>query len=1168
MFADFNQFFPQYAVDADRLIVAVDGDASITASVVIKIPATFYGEKVTIATGTLVSVGMQCGTPDDSASGYVQAVVKNTGTLAGSFIADATFDSTLSAAPTSPFASQTTNPDPPADPDADTDTTAPDDSSAATYVVTSIQPCTVSLNPQETGTCLIQFSFSGPIDSNLIAHVTLKSGTIVNGRTDKVLSKADVGCLIGAEITDGSTFGSESYSDLYDPFGHVPYDPGDACTPYLCIFCSARDASDVFVCTFFWLIAAIVLLFFFVGTLFFLIWVYKKFFTIRLQAKAVKGLTSTSALLVLFAGQGASAASVSRPIGAHSIVLASMQPHAIDIATGVFTCATVLALGAFAAKNAKSIPTNALAFFAFSTAVVSLVSAQGIITDISSYQTFSAITDANGNTLVNDGGFVTTVTLDLSTAIQGGLSSTQFSSSITVVPNEDTGDSASPQTSGTVCTSNKNSTCQSTTPVQFTFSADQAVLNYGITPVEGFNNGYSQVPYNYYYNAVTEIVETTDVGVTSVDALTSAPDSVIGSGFCSLIASSYTGSQTPFPSPINVTAQFNDPDANMDHMRCPINAQPPMDTLNDNAPGAVEYLFSCQHFCTNPVYSTNCLTTLSITANFQPMQPMCKLWSIDAEPSLSADVKMTLTNPTNSINETVTLGTVTSGLQGAVGVTTPEGLAAFQIFGVSGGSSLGPSIGAYLVTCTSDGSDLNMVPEGMEQVGNSVPATSLSFNPYREIDTTDTNPGTCSFTGNPYANNNLMPEPCTIERMTGESDPFAMMFIVNNTDMASIGTLAAQLGVDRTLYAKGLSQLEFVDPTAAAIPMDSLIPLEQGGTGNFENFFTGVPLFGRGFLDLKSFTCCTVMSDQRTYQDNGFPPNGAIPPPFMPLSYKSHNRPGNIWTRTPPGGGAPLLLMEPSSRSYSIKATMTATIGAIEYRTAVPQGTIDGTLSSCRTLLGANIGVDGNINYQVCNENGQGKTANYQLSAQCGLASTFNTALGTFDQNQAPTAQVLPPSRLLEAVSPGECRNAKTDGALFFEMLASTEGVVNGTDSVFCVLSLDSEDTDVPSQMQLQSTVFQCGTQLVNSTASTDPYLYAPLDTTDPRPTALPTPTPSNSGLDLQTEEEVALIGFLTLIVLALVAIIVVACACFFRSRSLSKKLKNPKETKAKAAAQ
>lgn len=1150
---DFNNVQPQFAWDAGRMIEAIDGNAQVRFTVILRTTAAFHGEATEIATGVIVSAGMICGVPSNSGAGVISVLVKNTGTLAGNFIADAAFPATVSDAPSNNTASDAT-----ADPD---DTTAG-------YAAEDIVPCTVSLEPNQNGTCTIRFEFAGPVDTDLEVTISLTSGTVVAGEANKVLSTAQGSCLVGAEITSSGAFGSPSFSDLFDPSGRSPYqDSADCPAYYFCVFCTPQDIGGILWCVALWLTFAIALLWAIIGDCFCIKYMVDKYRVVNIQSAALKqkkrGINASSMVTMMLLISGVSASTGAPP--AHG--------WAASVSTSVMVMGAIVAIGmgsmANYSRRESARPsgdhTRTICAFVAATLLVASCSGQGVITGISSYNEYEVITDADGNVLINDGEPVTTLTMDIKTAVQDGLSTVAVNVNMTVVPNEATGDQASDQTSGSVCTASSNTTCQSTRRALMAFTADQAVLKFGLTPMDGLPDG-AFLPWNYYYNQVTEIVDTNDPDVHSISDLATAGDGrTAGDGFCSLLSSHHTAGSTPFPTGIDIDAEFNDPASNSDHMRIPTNSQPPMNTFSSTAKGGTEYLFFCRHPCLASVASapTACTTTVAVMSNFQNASPSCRAFTIDSLPALSVDMRMNITNPAAGIDETGTVRTITSGVQGASVVTTPNNLAALEIFGVAGGGSLGPSVGEILITCTSDGSDLNMVPDGINQGTNSVPPESLSFNPYRSINIADPSPGTCSITGEQYATDRLMPESCTLERITGETDPYAMMFIIDNTDVSKIGGSAGLYGVSDSLYATNGGRFDFASNMAPVVPLVSLIPREQGGAGTFENFFTGVPRFGAG----TNFTAATVMGLQRSYQDGTAPYSGEftgarLPPkaPFMPISYRNRGVTPNIWTRIPAGGGAPLLFMEPSSRSYSIKATATFSGTVLPYLSPVPNGDIDSSLTECLLDMSTTVGtVDGIVSYQVCNPATTGRPANYEVLPTCGLASTFNTQLSAFIG--APTARVVPTSRILGNVEPNSCRNVATDGGFIIEITATTAGITNGTDALLCVVNLLSQDTQVPSEMAFPPEVVQCRVSgaMRNASISDTPYYgYAPLDTRDPLVSPSPTPTPTDSdGNANEIEAAIFSVGAIVL-VLGFCGLCVCMSALGIRSRRLNKELKAP----------
>lgn len=1152
---DFNPIQPQYAKDANRLIKAVDGNADITYTVVLSLSADFVGDVVEVADGVILASGMVCGTPDNSGAGAVRVLVLNpSSTLAGSYVATASFD---------------------ADDQQD-------------YEVSAITPCTLSLAPRERGACDIGFAFSGPIDLSLQASVTLSTTVVEAGNTDQTLATAQVECLISAEITGDSTFGASSISALIDQEGNpVEYDVTNCPAYYACVFCQPDSTAGYFWCAFVWGVIASGLLMLTVGVILVCVGTVDRYFTLSAQKKALndakKALSTYTVTMLMLVAMPMKV--MAETEGVHAIRHASLVRFAALATLG--GCAVMVLRTLPRRRNRASLGSAAVLVLATlflgkcPTALGQATTSGGRIIDVTSYEQYTLVTDPDGVTLdPTAGNAVTTVTLELNTAVQGGLSSFSYQEDFTVVPTDDPDEADGAQTSGTLCASYTNATCQATNRATFRIDIDQAVLVARLTEVEGFNGGYSELPYSYYYNWVTEVVDSSDPDVSVVEDL--VVDGTIIAGECALLDANSYGTQSPFPNTVDFATLFENSAANADFLQCPANSEPPKGPLNQFVRGYIDYLFFCEHNCVVNSF-TRCTTTLTLVANFQPTQPMCKLWAIESLPAVSADVRLSVTSPSLGLNDTARVTSFTSGLQGASAVTQPAQQAAIQIQGVSGGGGgLGPSLGEYLVTCTSDGSPLNMVPDTAVQGASTVPPSSLSFNPWRalglEFDdddaTIEPSLGTCSIpsaNNSQYAINKLMPEPCTLEMLTGVSDPYAMMAIINATDVARIGTLAGQWGVDRTLYARAPSQLLF--QTAGdniRVNMQEIVPRVQAGLGDFNQFFTGVPPFGRGFLDLEPLTAPLIMSAQRSYQYSSDPPNGAQPPPYMPIFYRNYNRIPNIWTRIPAGGGAPLLLMEPSARSYLLKATVTATQGAISYRNRVPNGALDNGRSSCLVYNVQSTALNGYVNYQVCNPNEQGLTANYRLTVTCGASSNFLPALGDFDPSLPPTARMAPASVVLAGVAPGECRNALTSGDIGFELLYPAQDAADGSNPAICVYDLTSEDTAVPSEMGLQRASIQCGvsapvaSQAGNNVTLPGNYTYAPFDYRDPFDPPYYGPDEDDQGGDSFREwsdaQKILAAVVLTAIVVCLLSCATVCCCVYCRSKQLERKLKNPQK--------
>lgn len=200
---DYNPAAPQYAWDNTRLLRSIPGNDGLNALVELMLPATYTGDELSFAGGEFVTNNMICSVPDNTNAGLIVVTVENTGASAGGYEVTATFSSQMTAAPT---ASPTPSP---ADP---TPATFTDDvdGTDTTYTVTDVQGCTMQIEAGQLGTCTVQYAYSGPLDQDLIADLTLLSTVIQSGRDQPILAYAEVGCAISYGIDVGGAFGSTS----------------------------------------------------------------------------------------------------------------------------------------------------------------------------------------------------------------------------------------------------------------------------------------------------------------------------------------------------------------------------------------------------------------------------------------------------------------------------------------------------------------------------------------------------------------------------------------------------------------------------------------------------------------------------------------------------------------------------------------------------------------------------------------------------------------------------------------------------------------------------------------------------------------------------------------------------------------------------------------------
>jgi len=205
---DYNPAAPQYAWDYTRLIRTIPGNDGLNALAQLMLPATYTGDELSFAGGEFVTTNMICSVPDNTNAGIIVVTIENTGASAGGYEVTATFSSQRTVAPTAtPSATATATPTPSGDP---TPVSSTDDVDGTTtsYTVTDVQGCTLQLEAGQMGTCEVQYAYSGPIDQDLIADLTLLSTVIQSGTSQPVLAFAEVGCAISYGINVGGAFGS------------------------------------------------------------------------------------------------------------------------------------------------------------------------------------------------------------------------------------------------------------------------------------------------------------------------------------------------------------------------------------------------------------------------------------------------------------------------------------------------------------------------------------------------------------------------------------------------------------------------------------------------------------------------------------------------------------------------------------------------------------------------------------------------------------------------------------------------------------------------------------------------------------------------------------------------------------------------------------------------
>lgn len=213
--ADDNGAIPLYAIDGRRLIRQIPGNTAITGRISLAVPATYTGVVVSFAGGEIIAKTMLCSVPDDSSAGEIAITVRNTGATVGGYTAAAVFGSEVVLG-TGRVRDTMNEGDGAGDPD---DTTP--------FAVQSSTPCSLELAAGDVGQCVIAFSYTGPVDQDLVATVTLYSSAVISGRGPAVLAVTSVGCEITAAIDQSGPFGSQT---LGQTLGNGQYikDDGDS----------------------------------------------------------------------------------------------------------------------------------------------------------------------------------------------------------------------------------------------------------------------------------------------------------------------------------------------------------------------------------------------------------------------------------------------------------------------------------------------------------------------------------------------------------------------------------------------------------------------------------------------------------------------------------------------------------------------------------------------------------------------------------------------------------------------------------------------------------------------------------------------------------------------------------------------------------------------------
>ena len=206
---DYNPAAPQYAWDRDRVIRSIPGNDGLNVLAQLMLPAMYTGAEVSFAGGEFVDQAMICGVPDNTNAGLIVVTIENTGASAGGYEVTATFSSQRTLFP-SATGTPLATPSPAAATPTPVSSTDDVPGTTTSYTVTDVQGCTLQLEAGQLGTCTVQFAYSGPIDQDLVADLTLLSTVVRAGSGQPKLAFAEVGCDISYGINVGGAFGSTS----------------------------------------------------------------------------------------------------------------------------------------------------------------------------------------------------------------------------------------------------------------------------------------------------------------------------------------------------------------------------------------------------------------------------------------------------------------------------------------------------------------------------------------------------------------------------------------------------------------------------------------------------------------------------------------------------------------------------------------------------------------------------------------------------------------------------------------------------------------------------------------------------------------------------------------------------------------------------------------------
>ena len=705
------------------------------------------------------------------------------------------------------------------------------------------------------------------------------------------------------------------------------------------------------------------------------------------------------------------------------------------------------------------------------------------ILSVSSFRECLSITDSNGTSLdCGTSSFATVVEIAIDTG-QEGDNTERFQAQISVVPNQ--GSDETQTGTGTDCPAPDDTTCQTVTAATIAVSAGAATHGYLLTEVVSASQ--SGVPYEHYFNPSARVIDTDDESATTVPSLATLVDTV-PTVQCTYVSTMITGGATPIALDSEfgtMQATFDNADSNFDHIGCGTRAHAPQNLRATRASGSVTYTHACQYDCPG---GGICNAYVELSANFQRLGPGCRLFRVADEPVVAADITITLDSLTDPPSqETLKLSTIASNLAGATSVSSPDGTMAASVLGTFSADGMeGASLPGYFITCTSDGSLLDLG------------GASLSDNPWDGRPSADDTGATCSFNDGspsmPYPGPAIDAEPCALAYLTG-GDPFAMFAFLNDSLGVTQGDACGQSYVDLDIYSRPPLAMSTGSTTAPSVTLASLVPRTQGGTGAYSDLVFCVPGHGLGFMDKNTPSPCDIMDRKRSFeadettasQQADYIPGGKLAP-FMPFVYTPNNP--NVWPATDGEGGAYYLMVKPN-KPARLDVVLTLAGGSVGIRNSVPNAVLDPTVTFC--AVGA--GRAGTANYKVCNSGTEPSPANYNLFVQCGLASTYSDVTLQFT---APSgALTTPATRLIANVAAGECRTPADDGPFVVQVTALE---TSDEDAILCAYTVQSADGDVPGQVVLARDTVQCLREDFNGTAAgVDPYsgIYVPTDYND-----------------------------------------------------------------------